>query len=224
MAKNVKNEDGLENVQEALTTSGSWIVKHQNAITWVITAILAVVLVIMTVHNYYLKPKNNEANNEIGKAVVYFAAHDYQTALNGDDTDCIGFEQIADNYALTKGGKLAALYAGLCYYNLEDYESAVKYLKKFDSKDLNVAPAAKEKLGDAYVALGELNKAVKCFEKAAAYNNNVIAPISLKKAGLVYLELGNNKAAKKAFQSIKDNYPNSQEAQDIDKYIANIND
>ena len=223
MAKNEKKEDGLENVQEALTTSGSWIIKHQNVITWVITGILAVVLIIMAVHNYYLKPKSAEADNEIGRAVVYFTAHDYETALNGND-DCIGFESIANDYSLTKGGKLAALYAGLCYYNMEDYENAVKYLKKFNSKDLNVGPAAKEKLGDAYVALGEMNAAVKSFEAAAASKNDIIAPISLKKAGLVYLELGNTKAARKSFETLKENYPNSQEAQDIDKYIANIAD
>lgn len=222
MAKNEKKEDGLENVQEALTTSGSWIIKHQNAITWVITGILAVVLVIMAVHNYYVKPKSAEANNEIGKAVVYFAVQDYEKALNGDDADCIGFESIANDYSLTKGGELAALYAGICYYNLEDYENAVKYLKKFSAKDINVAPAAKLKLGDAYVALGELKEAAKSFKAAAKSENKVLAPLALKKEGLVYLELGDTEAARKAFESIKKDYPNSQEAQDIDKYIENI--
>ena len=44
--------------------------------------------------------------------------------------------------------------------------------------------------------------------------------MSLKKAGLVYLELDKKQSAKKAFESLKANYPQSQEAQDIDKYIA----
>lgn len=223
MSKIEKKEDGLENVQEALTTSGSWIIKHQNVISWVIIAILAVVLAVMAVHNYYVKPKSAEADNEIGKAVVYFAAHDYEMALNGDD-NCIGFEAIANDYSLTKGGKLAALYAGICYYNMQDYENAVKYLKKYKANDLNMAPAAKMKLGDAYVALGDNKAAVKSFEAAADSKNEAIAPIALKKAGSVYLELGDKKAARKAFTEIKENYSNSAEAQDIDKYIANIVD
>lgn len=218
MAKQNKQNENPE-VEEALTTGGSWIVKHQDAIMWVIIGILAVVLVVMAVQKWYVTPKNAEADEAVAKAVVYFQAHDYDKALNGDEADCIGFEAIASDYALTKGGKLAALYAGLCYYDLEDYESAVKYLKKFKAKDLNVAPAAKQKLGDAYVALGENEKAVKAFEEAAKSGNEIIAPISLKKAGFVYLEMGDTKAANKAFQTIKDQYPQSAEAQDIEKYI-----
>lgn len=224
MAQKAKQDENLENVQEALTTSGSWIIKHQNAIMWVIIAILAVVLAVMAFHNYYLKPKSAEADNAVAKAVVYFAAKDYEKALNGDEADCIGFEAVADNYAHTKGGNLAALYAGICHYDLGQYEEAVKYLGKFDADDLNIAPAAKQKLGDAYVALGETKKAIKNFEAAAASGNEIIAPISLKKAGIAYLELGDAKAAKKAFLTIKDKYPTSTEAQDIDKYIATIAD
>ena len=44
--------------------------------------------------------------------------------------------------------------------------------------------------------------------------------MSLKKAGIVYLEQGDKRAAKKAFEQVKADYPASTEAQDIDKYIA----
>ena len=75
-------------------------------------------------------------------------------------------------------------------------------------------------LGDAYVQMDDYAKAVKAFESAAKSGNDIIAPMSLKKAGLVYLELGNKAAAKKAFETIKSDYPASTEAQDIEKYIA----
>ena len=75
-------------------------------------------------------------------------------------------------------------------------------------------------LGDAYVQVEEYGKAAKAFEKAAKSGNDLIAPMSLKKAGLVYLEMGNKSAAKKAFETIKADYPAATEAQDIEKYIA----
>ena len=75
-------------------------------------------------------------------------------------------------------------------------------------------------MGDAYVQLEDYTKATKAFEAAAKSGNKIIAPMSLKKAGLVYLELGNKSAAKKAFETIKAEYPASTEAQDIEKYIA----
>jgi len=85
---------------------------------------------------------------------------------------------------------------------------------------VNIDPAAHQLLGDAYVELQEYGKAAKAFEAAAKSGNNVIAPMSLKKAGLVYLHEGQNAKALKAFETIKADYPASAEAQDIDKYIA----
>lgn len=219
MAKKVNKEENLE-VQEALSKSGQWIIRNQNLLMWCLCGIIAVILAVMAFNNYYLKPKAAAADDEIAKAVVYFAADNYEVALNGDGADCIGFEAIADEYGITKSGKLAALYAGICYYNLADYESAVKFLKKYKANDLNIAPAAAMKTGDALAQMGDAKQAASYFEKAAKSNNDIIAPIALKKAGIAYLSIDNKKAAHKAFVRIKEDFPQSSEAQDIDKYIA----
>ncbi len=223
MAKKKSTEDkNLENVQEALVTTTSWVERNKNAISWTVLAIVAIVLAVLAFQNYYLIPKSNEADNEVAKAVVYFQQNDWAQALNGDSLECDGFLATAEDYSSTRGGKLAALYAGLCYYNLEQYEDAIKYLKKFKAHDLNVAPATLQKIGDAYVALDQTAEAISYFKKAAASKNAVIAPMALKKAAIAYLSLGDKKAAKEAFETIKTDYPASAEAQDIDKYIESI--
>ena len=215
-----KEEQNLENVQDALNTTSAWIEANQNKLTWTIVAIALVVTGVLALNTYVIKPKAAEANNENAKAVVYFAQGNYELALNGDDAECIGFEAIANDNKCSKAGKLAALYAGVCYYQLGDYAAAAEYLAKFDAKDLNMDPAAAQLLGDTYVHLEDYAKAAKAFENAAASGNEIIAPMSLKKLGFVQMELGNNKAALKAFESIKNDYPASAEAQDIEKYIA----
>ena len=216
----VKQDEQLQEVNEALTGAGKWIEDNATLIGWVVLGIAVVVMAIIAINNYIIKPKAIEASNENAKAVVYFMNGDYDKALLGDDAECIGFEAIADEYSHYQEGKLAALYAGICYYEKGEYEEAAKYLKKFDADDLNIDPAAKQLLGDAYVELGEYAKAAKAFESAAESGNDIIAPMSLKKAGLVYLHEGENAKALKAFKAIKENYPTSAEAQDIDKYIA----
>ena len=219
--KNVTVEDqNLENVQEALNTTSAWIEKNQNKLTWAVTIIVAIVVGVLALNTYVIKPKAVEVNNENAKAVTYFMQGDWEKALNGDDAECIGFQAIADEYKCYQGGKLAALYAGICYYQLGQYEDAAAYLSKFSADDLTIEPAALQLLGDAYVQLEEYGKAAKAFEAAAKSGNNIIAPMSLKKAGFVHLELGNKVAAKKAFETIKADYPASTEAQDIEKYIA----
>ena len=215
-----KQEEQLQEVNEALTGAGKWIEDNSNLISWVVAAIAVVVMGVIAINQYILKPKALEASNENAKAVVYFMAGDFDKALNGDDAECIGFEAIADEYKFYQQGKLAALYAGICYFEKGEYEEAAKYLKKFSANDLNIDPAANQLLGDAYVELQDYGKAAKAFENAAKSGNEIIAPMSLKKAGLVYLHEGKNAKALKAFKAIKENYPSSAEAQDIDKYIA----
>ena len=215
-----KEEQNLENVQEALNTTSAWIEANQNKLTWAITAIVVVVLAVIAINTYVLKPKAQEASNENAKAVVYFTQGNYELALNGDNADCIGFEAIANDYKCSKAGKLAALYAGVCYYQMGDYTAAAEYLAKFSANDLNIEPAALQLLGDAYVQMEEYSKAAKAFGAAAKSGNELIAPMSLKKLGFVQMELGNNAAALKAFEAIKNDYPASMEAQDIEKYIA----
>ena len=216
----VKQDEQLQEVNEALTGAGKWIEDNANLISWIVCGIAIVVCAIIAINNYVIKPHALEASNENAKAVVYFMAGDFDKALNGDDAECIGFEAIADEYGFYQQGKLAALYAGICYFETGEYDEAAKYLKKFDADDLNIDPAAHQLLGDAYVELGEYGKAAKAFEAAAKSGNDMIAPMSLKKAGLVYLHEGDKARALKAFKAIKADYATSAEAQDIDKYIA----
>ena len=213
-----KQDEQLQEVNEALTGAGKWIEDNANLISWIVVGIAVVVMAIIAINQYVIKPKAQEASNENAKAVVYFMAGDYDKALLGDDAECIGFEAIADEYH-NQQGELAALYAGICHFEKGEYEEAAKYLKKFSADDLNIDPATKQLLGDAYVELGEYGKAAKAFESAAQSGNELIAPMSLKKAGIVYLHEGQNAKALKAFKTIKADYPSSSEAQDIDKFI-----
>ena len=215
-----KQDERLSEVNETLTGAGKWIEDNATLISWCVAGIAVVVMAVIAINQYVIKPKALEASNENAKAVVYFMAGDYDKALQGDDAECIGFEAIADEYSHYQQGKLAALYAGICYFEKGEYEDAAKFLKKFDADDVNIDPAAHQLLGDAYVELQEYGKATKAFEAAAKSGNELIAPMSLKKAGLVYLHEGEKAKALKAFKTIKADYPASAEAQDVDKYIA----
>ena len=216
----VKQDEQLQEVNEALTGAGKWIEDNSSLLSWIIAGIAVVVMGIIAINQYIIKPKALEASNENAKAVVYFMAGDFDKALKGDDAECIGFEAIADEYSLFQQGKLAALYAGICHYEKGEFDEAAKYLKKFSAKDLNIAPAASQLLGDAYVELEEYGKAAKAFEAAAESGNEMVAPLSLKKLGILYLHEGENAKAKKAFERIKNEFPASQEAQEVDKFIA----
>jgi tetratricopeptide (TPR) repeat protein len=220
--KEETKHDELENVQHALTTTEAFIEKYQKQLLFGVGALVLIVLVALSVKNFYLAPREIAAENEMYKAQARFATDSFKVALEGDGANFIGFKEIVSEYSVTSSGNLAAAYAGICYYRLGQYENAVKYLTQYSGKDTYLSASVIGLTGDCYIELNETSKAISYFEKAADMKNEVMSPIYLKKAGLVYESLKDIEKAEKAYTTIKEKYPKSQEAADIDKYLARI--
>ncbi len=220
--KDEKKHTELESVEHALTSSEAFIEKYQKQIIYVVGAIVLVVLLILSVRNFYFKPREISAQNEMYKAQNFFAKDSFKVALQGDGINFIGFKEISADYSFTPSANLAAAYAGICYYKLGQFDNAIKYLSQFDADNNYFSVAVIGLTGDSYVELGETTKAISYFEKAAGFENEVISPVYLKKAGLVYESLKDNEKAEKSYTTIKEKYPKSPEAADIDKYLARV--
>ncbi|MDP4240509.1 MAG: tetratricopeptide repeat protein [Bacteroidota bacterium] len=220
--KEEKKHDELVNVEHALTSTEVFIEKYQKQIIYGVGAVILVVLVALSFRNFYLEPREVSAENEMYKSQAYFAKDSFKVALEGHGSESIGFKEIVSDYGITASGKLAAAYAGICYYKLGQYDNAIKYLSQFDGGDTYFATSVIGLTGDCYVEMGETSKAISYFEKAADKKNTVLSPVYLKKAGLVYESLNQPEKAEKEYTNIKENYPKSQEAADIDKYLARV--
>lgn len=203
---------------EALSASETFIEKHQKSLLITLCVVVAIILGVLLTRNYYVVPKENEAQELLIPCVAYFERDSFNLALNGDGVN-LGFADIVNDYSITKSSDLAAIYAGSCCYHLGQYDEALDYLSKFDKKSVNMTPAVIGLMGDCYVELNDLNAAVKQFERAAVEKNELTAPFYLKKAGIVYEELKDYRKATDLYLQIKENYPTSQQAMDIDKYI-----
>ncbi len=169
---------------------------------------------------FYFEPREQEAQVEIFKAQQMFDVDSFNMALKGNGT-FKGFADIASEYSGTKAGNLAHYYAGICMLRTGDYAGAVDMLEGFSSDNALVGPLAAGLLGDAYVESGDIEKGAKQYLKAARMSKNKLtSPVFFKKAGIAFEELKNYSDAVEAYTSIKNNYPDAQEATDIDKYIA----
>lgn len=225
MAKDKKNlqPDTVESLDNALTRSEQFIEQNQKSLTIIIVAILVIVSIYFGYKRFYLAPMEKEAQSQIYAAEYNFEKDSFKLALNGNDND-LGFLDIADKYGMTKTGNLAHYYAGICYRQMGDYQNAINYLKGFDAGDVLVTPIAYGAIGDCYVELNQLKEGAKFYEKAANYSEDEFtSPIFLKKAGVVYEELKENEKALKLYTIIKEKYPKSQEAREIEKDIARNN-
>lgn len=212
--------DGLDEVTEALSKTEQVIEKHQKTIFIALFAAIVIVSGLLAVRHFYYVPKEAKAHHELFKGESYFGEGEYQIALDGNQGDYIGLEAIINKSGSTKAGNLAKAYAGIAYMQLGEYEKAIQHLNSFSAKDLLISPAIVGAVGDCYVELGKVKEGISYFEKAASQaNNELIAPIYLKKAGNAYLSLNDFKSALIAFEKIKNNYPTSTDANDIEKYI-----
>lgn len=203
-----------------ITRSENFIKKNQKVITIVAVAVLVVIFAIFGLHKWYFQPRETKAAEEMFAAEQWFAQGDFQKALDGDDT-YRGFVSVADKYGCTKAGNLAKYYAGVANLRLGNFDQAVKWLSKYNGKDTFTTPLAEMAMGDAEMELGNTDKAIHHYMKAASVEKNYITtPTALFKAGLANLMLDKNSKALECFKTIKSDYPESTEWQEIDKYIA----
>lgn len=221
--KNVQQTDkNLEGIEQALTRSEQFIEDNQKLLTYVLGGLIVVLLIIIGGNRYYLKPLNEKAAADMYYAERYFEIDSFNLALNGYGT-YPGFLNVIEDYGMSKTAKVARYYAGICYHQLGDYEAAIEHLNKFNTDDLLVAAAKFSTLGDAYVELGDLDKAVSSYKSGIEkYENNFSSPIMLKKLGIVYEEMGELDQALEVYQTIESGYPETPEGREIRKYIGRV--
>ena len=219
MAKEIKNENA-EAVVEAVSKTEKFFEENGKLLLSICVAFIVVCAGIFCWYKFAYQPKVEEAQGQMAVAEQNFRAGNFEVALNGDG-NALGFAQILEDYG-TKAGESVYFYAGVCELQNGNWEQAISYLEKYSSKDAILAARAAACIGDAYVGLEEYAKAISYFEKAAAVIDNVFAAGYLLKAGIVAEKLGENAKALGFYETIKDQYPQSMEAYEIDKYIGRV--
>lgn len=218
--KQALQQERQEKIEQTVSKTEQFYNENKKTIWSCFAAVVVIVLGILAYNQFYLKQKVAEAQEQAYPAEAAFRAGNFELALNGDGNN-YGFAQVIDEYG-TKAGKAMYLYAGICELELQDYDAAISYLKKYNGKDAILAARAQACLGDAYVGLQDYKTAVTYYDKAVAVSDNVFAAGYLLKAGIASEEMGDKEKALSYYETIKDKYPQSVEAYDIDKYINRI--
>ncbi len=214
-----KQEDGVTEIQNAISKTEAFIEKNRKTLIYVIVGVIAVACLIFLVKKFYLEPRAEEAHGQVAKGVELLAVDSVKQALEGKG-DYMGFEAIADEYGSTPDGNLAKMYAAVCLYQMGQYDKALNYAKDFDYDDaVNMSVVTNIFIGDCYVNTEKYDEAVSSFKKAADMKNVAFSAIALKKMGSVFEYQKKYDEAVNAYTQIKTDYPQSNEAQDIDKYI-----
>lgn len=216
-------------LDEGATRTEEWVSKNQNYILGVIGVIAVGVLGYLAYLQFVQKPKEMNAANEMYYPQQYFdqalastTAKDslFTLALEGAEGK-YGFLDIIQEYGGTKAANLANYSAGMAYLNMNNYQEAINYLEDFNSDDAVLGALAKGGLGDAFMQLNQPAEALGYYEAAIAHSTNeYTTPKFLYKAGITAIEMGNADKAMGYFERIKEEFPDAEQAKNIDAFIG----
>ena len=179
-------------------------------------------------------PKEEKANDAVFVVQKYFAEFsNAQTdsskttlanvVLNGDGANS-GALKFISKYDGTNAANLCNYYAGGSYLYLKQFDKAIKYLKDFSTDATQIRSRGYGMIGDAYAELKKNSDALDYYKKAAAVNekDEFTSPEFLLRAGMFAESIGNKKEAIELYKKIKANYPLTDRAANIDRYLARL--
>jgi tetratricopeptide (TPR) repeat protein len=213
-------DEPIVDVEQALTKTELYIEQNKKSLIIITATIVVLVGGYFAYKYWYVAGEETIARGKMFKAEQYFANDSLDKAINGDG-NAPGFIEIADEYGVTPSGNLAHYYLGISYLKKGQYEEAIAQLKEFDSADQIVGPEATGAIGDANMELGNTDEAITYYLKAAEQNvNNFSSPVFLKKAAMANEDKGNYADAVKIYERIKNEFSETADGKDMEKYIS----
>ncbi len=199
----------------------------------------AIIVLILgwTIYKYMFQvPKEEKANDIVFVTQKYFSDFTNATdssktllaakVLNGDGANP-GALKIINNYSGTDAANLCEYYAGACYLNLGQFDKAIKFLKNFDAGGANqIKSRAYGMMGDASAELNKNDDALSYYKKASDVNtkDEYTSSEFLFRAALFAETTGKTKEAIDLFKKIKSDYPLTEKASNVDRYLAKLGD
>jgi TolA-binding protein len=166
--------------------------------------------------------QNDKAQTEMFQAVYFFEQDSVDFALNGDGINK-GLLKIAEDYPRTDAANLAHFYIGSIYLSQKNFQGALTHLEDFSSDDYLVQSKAYSLIGDAHLELGNNDKAISSYTKAARTNENkYTTPKYLAKLAVAQEESGKIADAIATYGEIEDKYYESFEYAAARKHKARL--
>lgn len=213
----------------------SFWVEYNKPVMYVSVAVIAL-LTGWVIYKYMFQiPKAEKADEAVFMTQKYFsdlsnAPFDSSRALlaakviNGDGVNP-GALKIISRYPGTDAANLCHYYAGASYLHLGQFAKAIEHLEDFDANGATqIKSRALGMLGDASAELKKNDQALEYYKKAATANkkDDYTSSEYLFRAALFANATGKTNEAIDLFKEIKEEYPLSEKAAEVDRYLARL--
>lgn len=220
LIKDMSVEQENNSIGEQFSKAESFVIENKKSLLVIGGTIIALILLYVGYQMLIVSPREKEAAGQMFMAERYFEQDSLDKAINGDG-NFLGFEAIADEYGSTKAGSMAHYYLGFAYLRKGQYEQAIESLEDFSNNDEVLMALSYSGIADAYVELNKLDDAINFYKKASTKSKDQFStPIFLMKLGMTYEMANEKQKAVETYEKIKTEYTESNEAKEIEKYIA----
>ncbi len=192
--------------------------------TLAIGVLAGLVLLAVGIVGYFLYQgvQGEKAQGLLAQALAVYDEGNYRLALDGDE-NTIGLLEVADEYGGSDAGNLAHFYAGDALYRLGEYDEALDHFEDFDIESNVVGAGAYAAMAAIYENKEEYERAGDLYRRAASvFPNELTSPQYLLQAGRAYETAGEYDDARDAYESIREDYPESELISGLDFYLARI--
>lgn len=189
-------------------------------------ALAGLVVIIALIFFYSSSRKSNEeqATTELSKIFKTYDNGAYQQAIDGfPEKKILGLKAIVEKYSSSEAGETAKIYLANCYLNLGKVDEALKYFDDYSGSNELLKISAYTGLATCYEIKGNLSESASYYVKASSViKDEILTPQNLLNAARIYSQMNEKERARKLLEQIKKDFPESQQARDYERYLAEL--
>jgi len=172
-----------------------------------ISSVVGVILILFVAGLIYLSSIKEKAYSFEKEAYSYY----YNTNLNEEERWKKSLELFQKAIEI-KSTPVVQFYIGNSYFNMRDYDNAVKAYLKFIDKYKNeekILPLVYQKLASSYKELGKGDEVIKTLNDLAKFKNGIFKDTALILEAQYYESQGKSEEAIKRYKELVNSFPSS---------------
>lgn len=208
MASKKHNEEEstvIMNLNDNLTKAGERVANNKKIIYIGVGVVAVVAAFVLSYLFIYRNPRLQNSWAAYNKVLLMQTKGE----LANDSVAAQEYQKVATNFSSTPAGNVAALSAAEAYYNVKNYDAAIKLLEKIDLSEPSLESQSRALLGDCYVNKKQYDKAIEAFNEAIkiADGNPELVPGYLIKEANIYNAQKKYDQSLACYEQIKSEYP-----------------
>ena len=168
-----------------------------------------VMLVLFILFSWYSSSMSRRASDLEKEAYRYYYGETADEAMSDEDKWKKALELYTQSLEV-KVTPSALFYTANCYYNLKEFDNAIKEYSRFTerySRDTGILPLVYQKLASAYFKTDQNDKALDTLGKLAKVNNGIFKDTALILEARYYEGAGEKEKALEKYREIMADFP-----------------